>query len=180
MNVLLDERSRPPLRSVIGALLGSAEEADMAVTNVRIAALDMHADELARVRRCRFLLGKLDAHALDPGALIGGDPRPRMAALLHFLRSGAVEVRSAGMSSWSPDFSIYRGITGGGNVAAVCLVGAHYFQEPREQGPSFTWAVDDPAHVHRATRRFEEMWQEGHDVLGAVVQTIERFALSAA
>ena len=180
MKVLLDERSRPPLRAVIGALLGSADEADMAVTRVRIAALDLHADEVAHVRRCRFLLGRLDAHALSAVVPVGADRRERVAALLRFLRSGAVEVRSAGMCAWTPDFSIYRGIRGGGDIAAACLVGAHYFHEPPEDGPSFTWAVDDDVAVRRATRRFEEMWERSHDALPAVLHAIEQFARGAA
>src|SRR5688572_5226348 len=172
MKVLLDERSRPPLRAVIGALLASAEEADMAVSRVRIAALDLHADEVAHVQRCRFLLDRLDAHALSAAAPAGGDRRERVAALLRFLRSGAIEVRSAGMCAWTPDFSIYRGIRGGGAISAACLVGAHYFYEPPERGPSFTWVVDEDAAVQRATRRFEELWEHSHDALPAVLHAI--------
>lgn len=181
MKALLDERSRPPLRAVIGALLASAEEADIAVTRVRIAALDLHADEVAHVRRCRFLLGRLDARALSVGgASARGDRRERVAVLLRFLRSGNIEVRSGGMCAWTPDFSIYRCIRGGGDIAAACLIGAHYFYEPPEHGPSFTWAVDEEAAVLRATRRFEEIWQRSHDALPAVLHAIELFSLGVA
>jgi hypothetical protein len=182
MKVLLDERSRPPLRAVIGALLASAEEADIAVSRVRIAALDLHSDEVAHVRRCRFLLGRLDAHALGVGPLsaASGDRRERVAALLRFLRSGNIEVRSAGMCAWTPDFSIFRGLRGGGDITAACLIGAHYFYEPPEDGPSFTWAVADAAAVQRATVRFEEMWERSHDALPAVLHAIEQFSLGVA
>jgi hypothetical protein len=180
MKVLLDERSRPPLRAVIGALLASCDEADVAVTRVRIAALDLRADEVARVRRCRFLLGRLDAYALGAAVPSGEDRRERVAALLRFLRSGAIEVRSAGMCAWMPDFSIYRGIRSGGHIHAACLIGAHYFHEPAEHGPSFTLAIDDDVAVRRAERRFEEMWQRSHDALPPVVHAIEQFALGAA
>ena len=64
-----------------------------------------------------------------------GDPAARVAALLRFLRSGAVEIRSAGMNGWTPDFSIYRGIEPNGGIDAVCLLGAHYFHEAPERGP---------------------------------------------
>jgi hypothetical protein len=182
MKVLLDERSRPPLRAVIGALLASAEEADIAVSRVRIAALDLHADEVAHVRRCRFLLGRLDAHALGAGAALGSgsDRRERVGALLRFLRSGNIEVRSAGMCAWTPDFSIFRGLRGGGDITAACLIGAHYFYEPPEHGPSFTWAVADAAAVQRATLRFEEIWERSHDTLPAVLHAIEQFSLGVA
>jgi hypothetical protein len=179
MRVLLDERCRPPLRAVIGALLASAEEADVAVTRVRLAALDLRPDELAHVRRCRFLLGRLDAHAFGAVAAASGDRRERVAALLRFLRSGAVHVRSAGICAWTPDFSIYRGIRGG-ETGTVCLIGAHYFHEPPDHGPSFTWAVDHAAAVQRLTLRFEEMWERSHDALPAVIHAIEQFSLGAA
>jgi hypothetical protein len=181
MRVLLDERSQPPLRAVIGALLGSAREADIAVMHVRIAALDLHADELTHLRKCRILLGKLDAQALMATGPVSANRTDRVAALLRFLRSGTVEIRSAGMSAWSTDFSVYRGITGGSTSPSVCLVGAHYFQEPPVRGgPTFTWAVDEPAAVRRATQRFEEVWQESHDVLLAVIHTIEQFTRGVA
>ena len=180
MKVLLDERSRPPLRAVIGTLLASCDEADVAVTHVRIAALDLRADEVARVQRCRFLLGRLDAHSLSTAVPSGEDRRERVAVLLRFLRSGAIEVRSAGMCAWTPDFSIYRGLRGDGDIHSACLIGAHYFHGPAEYGPSFTLAIDDDVAVRRAERRFEEMWKRSHDALPAVVHAIEQFALNAA
>jgi hypothetical protein len=180
MRVLLDEQSQPPLRVVIGTLLGSATVADIAVMRVRLAALDLGRDELSRVQRCRILIGQLDAHSLSVGGAVTTDPAARVAALLRFLRSGAVEIRSAGMNGWTPDFSIYRGIETGSGANAVCLVGAHYFHEPPERGPSFTWALDEAAAIQRITRRFEEMWERSHDVLTAVIQTIEQYAQAAA
>ena len=61
MRFLLDEQSQPPLRAVIGALLTSADSADIAVMRVRLAALDLREKELTRVSRCRILIGQLDA-----------------------------------------------------------------------------------------------------------------------
>ena len=34
--------------------------------------------------------------------------------------------------------------------------------------------------VRRVTRRFEEMWERSHDVLEAIIQTIEQYAQAAA
>lgn len=178
MRALLDERSRPPLRAVFGALLAVSREADIAIGRVRIGALDLDADELRSLRRCRILIGRLDAHALSvrPGA--AGRTHTRFAPLLHFLQSPAVQIRSAATSLWTPDFSIYRGMTGAGGIPALCLVGAHYFHEPPASGPSFTWAADDHAAVQRASRRFEEVWEHGHDVRDAVTQAILHYAAS--
>jgi hypothetical protein len=84
------------------------------------------------------------------------------------------------MCAWTPDFSVYRGLCGGGRIRAACLIGAHYFYEPHEHGPSFTWIVDEDIAVQRATGRFEEIWERSHDALPAVLHAIEQFALGAA
>lgn len=178
MRALLDERSRPPMRAVFGALLAVSREADIAVARVRIGALDLDADELRSLRRCRILIGRLDAHALSVRPGSGGRSAARFEPLLRFLESPVVRIRSAATSLWTPDFSIYRGMTGAGGIPALCLVGAHYFHEPPASGPSFTWAADDPAAVERASRRFEEVWAQGHDVRDAVVQAIRHYAAS--
>ena len=61
--VLLHEHSEPTLRQVIGTLLSRSARADFAVGNVRLAAIDLSAVELGRVRSCRLLLDRLDIHA---------------------------------------------------------------------------------------------------------------------
>src|SRR5690606_30543068 len=63
--ILLDDRSTPPLRTLIGALLARAQTADFAISRMRLDGLDLGGGELARLERCRVLLGRLDARTLE-------------------------------------------------------------------------------------------------------------------
>lgn len=172
MSMLIDDASRPTLRERIGGLLATCTYAEIAVANIRLAALDLAEHEIRNVRRCRILIGRLDARALTEF----GHPDPgldeRLRTLLSFLQSSRVEVRSAGLGAWSPDFSVYRGLPDG---ASACLVGAHYFREPPSlTGPSFTALMADAASVALAHARFETLWRRSHDVLEPVVSAVHR------
>ncbi len=176
--LLLDERSSPSLREVIGVLLGSAREACFAVARMRLAAIDLGASELAGVRRCRVLVGRLDADVLADAAAAaqGGMLRRNLEALAGFLASGRVEVRAAGREAWVPDFSVFIGlpadIVPGGSAA---IVGGHYFRQPFPvAGPSLTCVIPGGAAARRAARRFEELWAGGYDVLPVVRDAIAR------
>lgn len=167
MSMLIDDRSRPTLRAIIGRLLLAAAAADIAVGHIRLAALDLSDAELGAVRRARILIARLDAGALDDIAAAAPSPDP----LLRFLRSGRVEVRSAGAGAWSPDFSIYRGAQTGD----ACLIGAHWFRVPVvSAGPSFTALLTEPDAVARALDRFETLWRRSHDVLEPVIDAVAR------
>lgn len=187
--ILLDERSPGVVRARIGALLGRATAAAFAVGRIRLHALDLTVEEVDRVARCRVLLGHLEA-----GTLLDGLERRdaaaagRLEVLLGFARSGRLEIRSAGMGGWTPDFSIYRfgpeGADAGASRATVGLLGAHYFGAPHPvAGPSFTVELSGAAAAALLTERFEELWGLGHDVLPAIDEVLERahaLALDAA
>lgn len=177
-NVLLDTTSRPAVREVIGSLLTIATHADIAVRNLRLAALDLSADETRGVAHCRVLIGQLDANALSfPGII--NDESECLRGLLEFVASDRVEIRNAGMGVWLPDFSIYRRTARDGTPAfAACLVGAHYFHAPPAD-PAFTCLLREPQAVRRTRRRFERLWAGGHDVREAVVAAITSVARSA-
>jgi hypothetical protein len=176
--LLLDERASPPLREVIGALLASAREACFAVARVRLAGIDLSASELAGVRRCRVLLGRLDADVLADAeaAARRGELRRNLQVLAAFLASGRVEVRAAGLEAWVPDFSVFMGLPADavpGGCAAI--VGGHYFHRPFPvTGPSLTCVIPGGAAARRAARRFEELWAAAHDVLPVVEDAIAR------
>lgn len=175
---LLDERATGSLRRRIGALLGRATEADFAVGRVRIAGIDLANDALAAVRRCRVLIGRIDAETL---ASVRADDDEtanrlgaRMAAIRDFLESGRLEVRAAGLVVWTPDFSVLRGIAGHPTGHAV-LVGAHYLVRPNALGgPSFTCVLAEPAAVGKATVRFDELWANAYDVSEIVHEALDR------
>jgi hypothetical protein len=105
---LLDDRSAPTLREGMGLLMMRAARSDFAVQHVRLAALDLGAEELAH-GRCRLLLGRFDADVL---ADFSADDvaRRRLAVLAAFLDSGRLAVRAAGLLRWYPDFSIHHRI----------------------------------------------------------------------
>jgi hypothetical protein len=170
---LLDETSDPPLRTVIGRLLQRAESADIAVGRIRLASLDLTAQEIEGPSRCRVLVGRLDASTLlDTGR--GRDEA--LARLARWTRTGRLHVRSAGIGAWRPDFSVYRTAHQG-----TALLGAHYFGSPQlTVGPSFTVVARDPAIRYALTRRFDQLWDRSHDVLPAISQVLDRARVGAA
>ena len=179
---LLDERGPETFRTRAGALLRAASRADFAVQRIRLGALDLTEEEVAGVRRCRVLLGHFDAGTLvdaAEGGAGGQADAERLRVLRSFLLSGRLEVRSAGMGGWSPDFSVFRGAPG-----STALLGAHYFGDPYLfGGPSFTVEITDSGTIRRLSERFEELWRLGHDVLPAirsVVESAHALALGAA
>lgn len=173
---LLDDHSDPPLRRWIGALLARTTEADFAISRIRLDGLDLSPGELGRVRRCRVLLGRLDARTLEEvmGSGHGGPARRHhLQALRAFLASGKVEVRSAGLVVWSPDFSVLGGLEGAPTESAA-FVGAHYFARPYPiDGLALTCLITAPDQVMRLRERFEEIWEQGYDVADVVRASLE-------
>jgi len=166
--ILFDGRGSPSLREYLGRGLGEAREASFAIRRIRLARLDLRAEELHGVRHCRVLLGRLDADTLaDPGA---SPASARTAALLDMAASGRLEVRSAGLVAWDPDFSVLGRGEGG-----TLLFGCHQFvsQQPVE-GLAMACAIRDPDAVRLASVRFEELWERGHDALEAVTDALCR------
>lgn len=158
---LLDDRSAPTLREGMGLLMMRAARSDFAVQHVRLAALDLGAEELAR-GRCRLLLGRFDADVL---ADFSADDaaRRRLAVLAAFLDSGRLAVRAAGLLRWYPDFSIHHRIEGA-VPPAVALLGAHQLtRSPAATGPALGGVLTGPAVVSIA-RHFRVLWRRGHDV----------------
>jgi hypothetical protein len=170
--VLLDEQSGTSVRQVIGLLLSRAREADFAIARIRLGAVDLSPAELATVRHCRVLLGRLDVQSLAAAP----DSHPRaMATLLEFLRSGRIEVRSAAGASWHNDFSVFRGLPADHVLprGTACLVGAHSFWSPQApDGPSFTCVLGSPGATACAARRFAQLWTRAYDVLPVLIQTV--------
>lgn len=114
---ILDERSDPPLRAVIGRLLSSCHHADLALGRVRLGSLDLTQGEVEGPRRCRVLLGQLDASSLLDTAPHLGPRAPAMVRLAAWLANERLEVRSAGIGAWNPDFSVYG--SGPGNPPRI-------------------------------------------------------------
>ena len=167
------------MRSLIGDLLQRSRTADLALARVRLAALDLTEAEVRGPARCRVLLGQLDASMLVDATAAhdtAADYSRRREALLRladWLASDRLEVRSAGIGLWTPDFSIFRDPAD----ATTCLLGAHYFGSPQlTMGPSFTAVFHGADDAALLQLRFEEVWDRGHDVSPAILEVLERTA----
>ena len=168
--LLVDERGDVPLRDRIGRLLSGASTADFAVARIRLAALDLQSGEVTGLDRCRVLLGQLDAGTLlEVAEAVPTTATGRLEVLTSWAGSGRLEVRSAGIAGWTPDFSVFRG------PSDVALLGAHYFGSSYPSvGPSLTAVVRERSSIDLMAARFEELWTLGHDVLPAVRGVLER------
>lgn len=169
--MVIDERSRRPLRAIIGELLVAAESVDIAIARVRLAALDLSDDEVRGPALCRVLLGQLDASTLLDATGERGGPRPELRGLADWLASERLQVRSAGIGAWTPDFSVFRAR----DRTATSLVGAHYFGSPQlTVGPSVTSILRDPATARLLEGRFQQLWERAHDVAPAIQDVLAR------
>lgn len=168
--IFFDGRGSPSLRGYLGRTLAESTSAAFAIRRIRLARLDLLPEELRRVGRCRVLLGRLDADTLaDTGA---SPASARTAALLDMAASGRLEVKSAGLLAWDPDFSI---LGTGAPEADVVIFGCHQFvpQQPVE-GLAMACAIRHPDVVRAVAVHFEELWERGHDALEAVTDALCR------
>ena len=168
--IFFDGRGSPSLRTYLGRTLAESTSASFAIRRIRLARLDLLPEELRGVNRCRVLLGRLDADTLaDTGA---SPASARTAALLDMAASGRLEVRSAGLLAWDPDFSLFGGSS---PESDVLIFGCHQFvpQQPVE-GLAMACAFRHPEVIRAATVHFEELWERGHDALEAVTDALCR------
>jgi len=166
---LLDERSRPDLRSVYGALAARSRGLDAAVARVRLAGMTLESRELARMIRVRLVLAEMNALALSFDAdAVASDParRHRLLMLEALLRRETLRVRLAPLAGWTPDFTIFSGAVrpAGGEDPHTLILGPHWFERPfPHPGPALNAVLTGEA-VLLAADRFERLWERGHDV----------------
>jgi hypothetical protein len=173
MTTLLDHTSTLTVRQTIGRLMASSTHADLAVAHVRLAAIDLQAEEIGRLERLRLLLARFDAaFAADAHALVNQPHRAdQLKRLLAFVESGRVEIRSTGVALWLPDFSVFHGA--GPEQSETLLLGAHYFRELfTSNGTALTCIVLDGAAIARAARCFDSLWEQGYDIRPAITDTL--------
>ena len=165
--ILFDERARPDFRDVFGTLARQATDIATAVTRVRLSTLDLQPDEVEKVEHFRVLIAELNALTLDAEArIIRADPRrsPRVGLLRELLESGRLEVRSAPLGGWSPDFTVFSEPEG----PVAVLAGFHWFERPYpHRGPALGMLHFQDA-ARSAARRHAELWARAHDVGPAV------------
>lgn len=171
--LFFDERSRPGFRQRFVDLVRQSVDVCVAVTRVRLSTLDLEWDDLVSVQSLRVLVVELNALTLDSEArLIQADPAraARVPLYRRLLESGRLEVRSAPLGGWSPDFSVFADADGPSSV----LVGRHWFERPYpHRGPAFASLHTGEA-SRRAARRHHLLWDTAHDVGPAVWNILSR------
>lgn len=170
---LLDERNRPDFREVFGDLARASDAVATAVTRVRLSTVDLTPEELRPLLSFRVLVAELSALRLAGEArAMRSDPR-RLAnvnLLLDLMEAGRLEIRSAPLGGWSPDFTVF---SRHGRPRAV-LTGFHWFERPYpHRGPALA-SLHPAGDACLALRRFDEVWDDAHDVGPAVWSILAR------
>ena len=170
---LLDERSAKSFRAVFGDLLSRSCFVDAAILRVRLGAVDLSARELRGLHRLRVLVAEVNAQTVEGEAYaLVMDPvkRENLTRVLTLLQTGVMEIRSAPLGGWSPDFTVFSQVQG----PQALLLGLHWFHRPfPHRGPA--WAARFGAEeAQRAHARFRELWAGAHDIGPAVLRLMER------
>jgi hypothetical protein len=172
-SVLLDERGQPNFRDVFGHFARSSVDIATAVTRVRLGTLDLTSEDLDTVTGFRVLVAELNALHLTAearGLVNDPDRVPRLSLIRGMLESGRLEVRSAPLGGWSPDFTVFADPAG----PTAVLTGFHWFERPYpHRGPAFA-TLHGAAAARTASRRHLELWEEAHDVGPAIWNIISR------
>ncbi len=168
---LLDERSLPDLRDHYLRHLGQAREVAVALSRVRLAGLHVDAALLKVPRRIRVLVMEVSGLTLAMEAERLAEDRlgrERIATLAELARTRRLEIRSAPLGGWAPDFSIFSGPEG----AEVVIVGLHWLDRPYpHRGPALA-SLHGREAAGQVLGRFEELWREAHDVGDAIARTL--------
>ena len=170
---LFDERAPLSFRRVFGDLLCRSERLDTAILRIRLGAVDLTDQEVTNLQRIRLLVAEVSARTLEEEAyalLVDPERRESLRQVFGLLRKGVLEVRSAPLGGWSPDFSVFSNREGGFAV----LVGLHWFQRPfPHRGPAWAGCFG-PEDARHAVRRFNAIWSEAHDIGPAIHNLLER------
>lgn len=173
MPLLLDERSPRPFRWVFGQFLRKSTELDTAIHRIRLSGVDLSDREVQGLVRMRVLVSDVNARILEEeafGLLMDPEREANLTRILTFLQSGRLELRSAPLAGWSPDFSVFSSAEGPFGMT----LGLHWFQRPfPHRGPAWA-AVFGPSEAATARRRFEELWAGAYEIGPAIRRLLER------
>lgn len=171
--LLLDERSLPSFRTTFGALLSRSSTVETAIQRIRLGAVDLSAGELSQLTRLRVLVAEVNAQTVEGEAYaMAVDPskQENLNRVVSLFRAGILEIRSAPLGGWSPDFSVFSDQHGPKDL----LLGLHWFHRPFPlRGPA--WAIQlGPKEATAAHGRFLEVWSSAHDIAPAIQRLMER------
>jgi hypothetical protein len=174
---LLHERGEPDFRAVYGRLFAEAARVQVAIRKIRLAGMSLSRTELTAPRRIEVVLAEINAltFASEAEALaLQTDGRDRLEVLSRLLGSGVLEVRSAPLAGWAPDFSVFEAADAARGGARRALLGPHWFHRPfPHRGPAFA-SLHQGRHAALAGDRFNELWTSAYDVGGSVRRILER------
>ena len=160
---LLDERGRPDFRDVFGALALRSTFILTAVTRVRLSTVDLSQEEVHRLQKMRVLISEVSAIQLDAEAkslLLQPHRAPNVHLLTTLLEQERLEVRSAPLGGWSPDFTVFCD----GERPLALITGFHAFERPYpHRGPALL-SVHGPEGARLASLRHKEVWNGAHDI----------------
>ncbi|MEK9499750.1 hypothetical protein WI372_01985 [Gemmatimonadota bacterium DH-20] len=187
---LLIEGTSPRFPVVYRRWLGRSSRVDVALTRLRIATLRLQAGDLARVERLRIVLAELSTAAWEAEthrALLDPQRGPMLRRIIQLLQEGRLEVRSAPLAGWAPDFTIFHDREPGEEKAspARALIGPHWLETGAGlAGPRFAFAVEG-VDARRAQERFTSIWRHAYDVgpavtrlLGGTMEALDRLTPS--
>ena len=178
---LLEDGRRPDFRDVFGHLAQRSSSIDTAVTRIRLSTLNLTPSELRAVTSFRVLLAEVNALSMDAEARVLHtlpSRAPNLQLLARLLETGNLQIRSAPLAGWSPDFSVFSDASG----PSAVLCGFHWFERPYpHRGPALASLHfgDGAALAHR---RFEALWTRAHDIgptLWDIVTRARRWAGTA-
>jgi hypothetical protein len=171
--ILIDDRSRPGFREVFGRLARRSTAIDVALTHIRLGTLDLSERELGAVCRIRLVLAQVSAASLDleAHAVLHRSPMAaNLRRLAAMLAGGTIEVRSAPLGGWSPDFSLFHDH----EVALGALIGPHRFDRGTAQDGPVLASLHGAAAAQRLQVRFDEVWARAHDIRPAIAGILAR------
>lgn len=176
---LLDERGRPDFRDAFGALAARSSQILTAVTRVRLSTVDLREDDLPSLDAMHVLVSEVSALSLDSevrGLLNIPSRAPNIQFLIRLLEQGRLEVRSAPLGGWAPDFTVF---VEEGRPRAV-LLGFHAFERPYpHRGPALA-SLHGGDGARLAASRHQELWESAHDVGPALWSILSRAVRRAA
>lgn len=182
--MLLIEGSDPRFPTLYRRWLARADQADIALTRLRIATLRLETRDLARVRKIRIVLAELSTAAWEAEthrALLNPGRSPPLRRIIEMLREGRLQVRSAPLAGWAPDFTVFHRRSGPDASSTRALLGPHWL-EPASglDGPRFAMATRG-SDARRVAECFETIWGRAYEagpavarLLGATMEALDR------
>jgi len=121
----------------------------------------------------RILVAEINAQTLEDetfGLLMDPVRRDTLGRIQGLLASGRMELRSAPLAGWSPDFSVFSGHQG----PRALLLGLHWVQRPfPHRGPAWL-SCFGPAEARMGGSRFDDLWRGAHEIGPAVLKLFDR------